>query len=163
MSFNCDNTRAVMAKLILNKIPDFTGVDEMRRLTNKNVDSRIFQRHLDSLSMETLIDLKQLAQKVKIEPTTLKHHLMQVYDGLVFYSPPNSNFNRSMIYIQFAIEICIISVKQGKSHEIRTIHEIVSRILIEKSNIASNNELISSWSRYVAYLSSIFNLYNKIV
>ena len=107
MCFNLNDVRPVLAKLIINKLGcKFAGDEELQSLCNKGLNVDIFHQYLSQTSLERMIDIREQAQKFPLEPRSIKHHLLQVYDALVLYSPSDCQCNRSMVFIQFILEVC---------------------------------------------------------
>ena len=154
MCFDSNTVRPMLAKLIANRISHFTE-DVVLNSFDENIDTNIFQCYLSNFPMEIVLDIREQASKFPLEPTTIRHHLAQVYKGLITFSP--SSVARSMIFVQFILELCYNCVLQNKSNEIRTIHEYGSRLLIQPVIPSSN------WCKYVGYFSNLLNVYHKFV
>ena len=133
MSLNELNVRSVLASLILNKLGDgFVGAKELFKISNNDVNCLLIQHYLSQTSLETLINIREQAKKIPLVANSIKHHLLQVYNALVLYSPNSNEFNRSMIFILFILEVCHQCVQLDRSSEIRSIHEFTSRFLIQQ-------------------------------
>ena len=159
------NTRSMLAKLILNKVGNhFVEAEELQSLSNNSSESRLIQEYLSQTSLETLIDIRQQAQKFPLESTTIKHHLLQVYDSLILYSPSGCDFSRSMVFIQFMLEVCYRCVECNQSNEIRSIHEFSSRLLERDEESCVIRKIDNSnWTKYVKFVFNFMNIYNKFV
>ena len=155
-----DNIRPLLAKLIINKLSFFTGDDELRLLADKDSNTLYIHRCLAQTSLEVLIDIRGQAQKIPLEARTLKHHLQQVYDGLMSSVPPDNKFSGSLIYILFIFELCYCCLERDKTSEVRSIHEFASRILQRDGYYVIKSE--SSWSSLLLNTFNFVNIYKKL-
>ena len=159
MCLNVYDIRSVLAKLIIDNLPHFVDDNELKRLSITSPDTTVFQRYLSKISLDRLNDIRQQAQKIPLDPRSLRHHLLQVYETLVIYSPPDSDFSRSVVFIQFILEVCHRCLQCNRSNEIRSIHEYSSRLLQREANVRENSEML----KYIKYIINFMNVYNKFV
>ena len=136
MSLQTVDVRFVLAKLIINKLGNqFVGYKELKTMSEKDYNSLHIHRYLSQASLETLIDLRLQAWKIPIVARTLKHHLSQVYGGLMSCSTDENKFASSMVFILFILELCRHCLECNRSKEIKSIHEFASRLIEQDGNI----------------------------